>query len=276
MVSLLNTALRRARLRYRPGVTLRDVAAELDVHPSYLTKIETGLQTKPQEDVLDRIYRAYGMPEPVRAIFEYLFEATKSGTVPSDEGDDKRTAAFVQTQLDAHPGPFRHVLGHSLHGLRAFHDFAAKRPNGESVAVCAGAVMHHLLVDGRLRDRKEREPLYHALVSEPERVFLVPVEGDTAAVVNEKAVNQASVDGLLLVQYALKTNDFIITAQENYLTRFDEAFEALRKTAVPGEQAVAMIEMMAASVERLRSDMGSAGRWKVKAKGGKVLITPPE
>lgn len=280
MLSLLNNALRRARLRYRPGKTLASVAEELGVKPTYLTKVETGHLTRPTREVLDKMFEVYGLSPATRAMFNEMFDAVEEGFIPRDDAIGADHLLANRLKLREHPGEKKHLLVCDLipdifkAGLK---DQVALTTTAVILdAGGAGPWSNHFA-----RDPDQRQVLYRYLLDRPDLVFMPdPARWDDQKDEKKLAVygatqygtlNKLCVEDLILWDYAFGVLDSAITAHEDEVSHFLEDFEQCRSLALPGDRAVAIVEMIVRSMDGLYDSMLNAS-WKVKRKGDKVIV----
>lgn len=77
--------IRGKRVKMEPYVSLRKMAEVLDIAPSYLSTMETGYDSAPKDDILERLASALKLDKQERELMYELAAKSKTYTaIPSD------------------------------------------------------------------------------------------------------------------------------------------------------------------------------------------------
>lgn len=296
--NLLNNALRRLREWPDGKCKVSHLAEEIGVSPAYLTKVETGHLNRPSREVFDRLVEYHEPDADVLSVLTALYDevgdgaplddSTGSGVVVSDRVREAFDTRFMKGKGD---GWSEHLLADAIpfteYGVSSSlpPDLTPEYGRGErQVAVTMRAAVTQLIENPSMDWAQELQVLYARLLDTPDSVFLVepltfpyPASAriSPAWELNSLPQNWARIREVFILRHVQHEKMLMVSGHSAALASFSEMWAKARALALPGEQAVAALELARRSVQDLRSGFRDLSGWTVKRKGGKVTATPP-
>lgn len=270
--NLLNNLLRRIRLTQFPEESLRAVAGKLGVKADYLSKVESGLLEKPNRETFDAMLRLYGCSNELQNCLDMLYGLAEDGTIGSDLGEPAHGTGFAVSLLLGMDVGVRRVL------VTEVPKYVLEESRQDELVIFPEAVVAEAF---RLVNRGERNDvavtneflgrLKRVLLTEPQRAYLVRLGDDQDAGNTPDSVKIMN----LAVLIVARGDNYIASADLEWLKMFDNDFEEYKSKAYPPKQAAAVAKHLIQKVQEMkRALVGMMKKYQEKKPSAGIPIEP--